>query len=83
MQRQAAELERIKLEGNDRMMADEQKNLMFLVQKAAGIVKVGPDDSLLHVFFLNCHVCVCIVPVEHGFGRVSVNQFVFSYSLLT
>lgn len=39
MQRQAQELEAIKNEANERMLADEQNNLMFLVQKAAGIVK--------------------------------------------
>lgn len=41
MQRQAQELEEIKAQHLDKVLADEQKNFMFLVQKAAGVVKVG------------------------------------------
>ena len=39
MQRQAEELEQLKYENYQRVFEDEQKNLMFFVQKAAGVVK--------------------------------------------
>jgi hypothetical protein len=43
MQRQAQEMERLKFENLEKMLADEQKNLMFLVQKVAGVVKSEYD----------------------------------------
>lgn len=39
MQRQAQEMEQIKTQHNEKVLADEHKNFMFLVQKAAGLVK--------------------------------------------
>lgn len=43
MQRQAQEMERLKMENLEKMLGDEQKNLMFLVQKVAGVVKSEYD----------------------------------------
>lgn len=56
MQRQAQEMEKVKVDNLDRMLQDEQKNLMFLVQKAAGIVKVV-FNIFIHIF-LHSHVYV-------------------------
>jgi hypothetical protein len=39
MQKQAAEAEQIRQENSDKVLKDEQKNIMFVVQKAAGIIK--------------------------------------------
>lgn len=39
MQRQAEELEQLKKENSDRVLVDEQNNLMFFAQKTAGVVK--------------------------------------------
>ena len=43
MQRQAQEMEQIKVAHLDKVLSDEQKNFMFLVQKAAGVVKSEYD----------------------------------------
>ncbi|KAI3648928.1 hypothetical protein MP228_006782 [Amoeboaphelidium protococcarum] len=43
MQRQAEELEQIREQNNTRVLQEEQRHFMFLVQKAAGVVKSEYD----------------------------------------
>lgn len=45
MQRQAQEMEQIKHENTEKMLLDEQKNFMFMVQKSAGVVKVSVAEK--------------------------------------
>lgn len=51
MQRQAGEMERLEQENYEKMLTDEQKNLMFLVQKTAGVLKVWCAMYVLYMFY--------------------------------